>query len=82
MVFDEPGIVRAYCEIHEFMRAVILVTDHGFHAVVGDDGGFRIGGVPPGSYTLRAYHPDLGTAETPVSITMGGTATVSLELGR
>ena len=81
IVFDEPGIVRVYCEIHEFMRAVVVVTDHGFHAVVEEDGTFRIPAVPPGSYTLVAFHPDGGTLQTSVSVTAGGTARVALELG-
>ena len=81
VVFDQPGIVRAYCEIHEHMRAVVVVTDHGFHAVVGEDGTFSITGVPPGSYTLTAYHPDYGTVETPVSVSTGVTARITLELG-
>jgi plastocyanin len=81
VLFDRPGIVRTFCEIHEFMRAVVLVTDHGFHAVVDDDGRFRITGVPPGRYTLRAYHPDFGSAEVPISIAPGETSVASLVLG-
>jgi plastocyanin len=81
VLFDRPGIVRTYCEIHEFMRAVILVTDHGFHAVVDEDGSFRIAGVPAGRYTLKAYHPDFGTTETPVVVPVGGTVSVALEMG-
>ncbi len=79
--FDAPGIVRVYCEIHEFMRAVVLVTDHSFHDVVADDGTFRIDGVPPGEYTLAAYHPDLGSLEERVVVGAGGTARVQVQLG-
>lgn len=81
VLFDEPGIVRVYCEIHEFMRAVVLVTEHSFHDVVSEDGTFRIAGVPPGSYTLAAYHPDLGSLEERVVVPEGGTARVTLQLG-
>ncbi len=81
VLFDAPGIVRVYCEIHEFMRAVVLVTEHSFHDVVSEDGTFRIEGVPPGEYTLAAYHPDLGALEERIVVPGGGTARVALELG-
>ena len=81
VLFDEPGIVRIYCEIHEFMRAVVLVTEHSFHDVVSEEGTFRIEGIPPGAYTLAAYHPDLGTLEERVVVPEGGTARVALQLG-
>ena len=82
VAFDEPGIVRVYCEIHEYMRAVVLVTDHSFHAVVSEDGTFRIGDVPAGEYTLSAYHPDVGSIDERVTVPEGGTARAALELGR
>ena len=81
VLFDAPGIVRVYCEIHEFMRAVVLVTDHSFHDVVAEDATFRMDGVPPGEYTLAAYHPDLGSLEEPVVVRAGGTTRVEVELG-
>lgn len=81
VTFDEPGIVRVYCEIHEFMRAVVLVTEHSFHDVVSEDGTFRIEGVPPGEYTLAAYHPDAGSVEERVVVPVGDTARVAVELG-
>ncbi len=79
--FAEPGIVRIYCEIHEFMRAVVLVTEHAFHDVVSEDGTFRLTGVPPGEYTLAAYHPDVGSVEERVVVPASGTVRVTLELG-
>lgn len=81
VTFAEPGIARVFCEVHEFMRAVVVVTDHPFHAVVGEDGTFRFDGVPPGEYTLVAYHPDLGSIEQTVVAGQGGRARVDLELG-
>ena len=81
VVFDAPGIVRVYCEIHEYMRVVVLVTEHSFHDVVSEDGTFRIAGVPAGEYTLAAYHPDLGSLEARVVVPDGGTARIALQLG-
>ncbi|MEX2048860.1 MAG: carboxypeptidase regulatory-like domain-containing protein [Gemmatimonadota bacterium] len=79
---DRPGIVRVFCEVHEFMRAVILVTDDPYHAVVGDDGTFRMTGVPPGRHTLVAYHPDTGRVERPVSVVGAETVRIDLALER
>ena len=80
VVFREPGIARIYCELHEFMRAVVVVTEHPFHAVVAEDGSFRLEGVPPGEHTLVAYHPDLGRLEERVVVRAGETARVLLAL--
>src|SRR5690606_234544 len=30
--FDRPGVVRIYCEVHESMRAVVIVTPSAHHA--------------------------------------------------
>jgi plastocyanin len=53
--FDQPGIVRVFCEIHSHMSAHILVFAHRFFAVTDEEGRFRIPDVPPGSYTLVAW---------------------------
>jgi plastocyanin len=81
VTFPEPGIARVFCEIHEFMRAVILVTDHPFHAVVAEDGTFRIEGVPAGEHTLVAYHPDLGSIREQIVVEAGERVRVERALG-
>jgi len=78
--FDEPGIVKVYCEVHEFMRAVVVATENPFHAVVDEDGLFRLEGVPVGTYTLVVWHPDLDEVEETVIVSEGGTAVVDVEL--
>lgn len=80
VVFDEPGVVKIYCEVHESMRAAILVTENRHHAVLDDEGRFTLRGVPPGTYTLVAWHADRGTAEREVTVTANGTVRVELEL--
>jgi len=80
VAFHQAGIARVFCEVHEFMRAVVLVTDHPFHAVVAHDGSFRIEGVPPGDHTLIAYHPDGGSIERTVVVRGGERVRVDLDL--
>jgi len=55
-VFQHPGVVRIYCNIHPQMSAVILVRDNPFFARATPDGTFSIDSVPPGKYLLKAWH--------------------------
>ncbi|MFQ5537363.1 MAG: carboxypeptidase regulatory-like domain-containing protein [Gemmatimonadota bacterium] len=80
VTFDEPGIVKVYCEVHEFMRAAIVVTENPFAAVLDGDGRFRFAGVPAGTYTLVAWHPDLGMAEREIRVEAGGALHIDLDL--
>lgn len=79
VTFRKPGIVKVYCEVHDFMRAAIVVTQNPFAAVV-KDGRFRLEGVPPGTYTLVVWQADLGRVEHRVTVPAGGTAHVSVDL--
>jgi plastocyanin len=54
--FEQPGIVRVFCDIHSHMSAFILVFAHRYFAVTDDDGRYRIDGVPPGTYTVAVWN--------------------------
>jgi plastocyanin len=54
--FDQPGIVRVFCEIHSHMSAWILVFAHPYFAVTDGEARYRIDGVPPGAYTLALWN--------------------------
>jgi plastocyanin len=71
-----PGLVTLKCDVHPWMRAFVAITDHPWFAVTGADGGYAIAGVPPGTYTLEAYHPTLGTKAKPVVVAPGKPAAV------
>ncbi len=69
--FDEPGLVRVFCEIHEHMRAFVLVVDSPCTAVAAPDGKFRLAKVPAGTYTLVAWHEQYETVRLKVEVKTG-----------
>jgi plastocyanin len=78
--FDQPGVVKVYCEVHESMRAAVVVTENPFHTVIAADGTFTLTGVPAGVHQLVVWHVDLGEARAEVRVTAGATARVDLTL--
>lgn len=78
VVFDEPGLVTVRCDIHEHMRALILVLDTPHFVMSDPEGRFRLSGLPPGKYTLKAWLSSKTTLERPVDLTSGSTLRVSL----
>ena len=56
------------CDVHPWMRAYIGVLDHPYFAVSGADGAFNLKGLPPGTYTIEAWHETLGTQTQSVTI--------------
>ena len=53
---DAEEFLRFKCDVHPWMFSYVNVVDHPYFAVSGADGSFKIGNVPPGSYTLKAAH--------------------------
>jgi len=56
------------CDVHGWMNAFIGVVDHPFFAVTGADGKFSLKGVPPGTYTIEAWHEKGGTQTAQVTV--------------
>ena len=56
------------CDVHGWMNAYVGVLDHPYFAVTGEDGTFELKGLPPGTYTIEAWHEKLGTQTQSVTI--------------
>jgi len=80
VVFDRAGIVKVYCEIHQWMRSAVLVVENPFHDEVGADGAFTIAGVPPGRYRLAVWDFDRGQRVVEVTVPAQGSARVDVSL--
>ena len=60
VTFPKPGIVDVYCHLHPNMAATVVVTPNRWYARPDRTGQYRISNVPPGKYTLVAWHKSAG----------------------
>lgn len=67
--FTTPEVmVRFKCDLHGWMNAYIGVVEHPFFAVTAGGGRFELKGLPPGTYTIEAWHGKAGTQTQQVTI--------------
>ena len=71
-----PGIVKILCEVHPWMGAYIVITDHPYQAVTDAYGEYLISDVPAGTYKIRVWHESLGSEEKSVEVKAGGSLDV------
>jgi plastocyanin len=76
--FTRPGFVELFCSVHTRMNAYIVVVDNNYFATA-TGGHFVIHNVPPGTYTLHAWHPRL-SGEVRKSVTVPASGNVSLDI--
>jgi plastocyanin len=80
--FTVPEVmVRFKCDVHAWMSAYVGVMAHPFFAVTGADGTFTIKGLPPGTYTLEAWHEKFGTRSATVTVAEHHTQHASFSFG-
>lgn len=71
--------MKLECDQHAFMHGFIFVAKNPYYAVVAEDGSYTIDNIPPGSYTVRAWHATLVDQQAMVEITSSGTAVHNFE---
>lgn len=72
VTFEQKGRVDVFCEVHEHMRAFIIVVDHPWFALAAEDGSYSIPGIPPGRYTLVAWHESFEPVRQEVEVQASG----------
>ncbi len=71
IVFDKVETpIAVNCDVHHWMRAYVFVLPGPAFDVTGEDGKFSIP-VPPGTYTVTAWHETLGTVTDTVTVKPG-----------
>jgi plastocyanin len=76
VTFPKPGIVEIYCHLHPNMAATVVVTPNRWYARPDASGQYKIAQVPPGKYTLVAWHKSAGFFRKSIVIEPGQGATV------
>jgi plastocyanin len=77
LVHEEiPMIVK--CTMHPWMRFYLVVLSHPYFQVTGRDGQFALRNLPPGSYTLTAWHETYGTKKQAITVQPKQEQTVSI----
>lgn len=71
-------MIPVKCNVHAWMRAYLGVLDHPYFAVTGRDGQFRIPNLPPGQYTIAAWHERFGEITRPLTVAPGSTPVLDL----
>ena len=61
----QPGLVTIRSDAgHGWMSAIIHVTPHPYFALSDREGKFSLADVPPGTYTIKAWHENWHIART------------------
>ena len=73
----EEVAIPVKCNLHPWMRGYVAVFKHPYFAVTGKGGGFDLSNLPPGTYTIKAWHEKLGTSTQTVTISANETKEIS-----
>jgi hypothetical protein len=72
-------MIPVKCDVHGWMEAFIGVQQHPYMAVSAEDGTFRLENLPPGSYTIEAWHELYGTQTQTVTVGVQETGEVTFD---
>jgi len=74
------GLLELSCYVHPWQRAYVSVFDHPYAVVTDEKGKFAIKDIPPGIYTVEAWHEALGAKSIAgVNVESGKTSTIKVE---
>jgi plastocyanin len=67
--YDKEEFIPVKCNVHPWMHGYFAVLKTSHVDVSKDDGGFKLPNLPPGKYTITAWHESYGTKTADVTIT-------------
>jgi plastocyanin len=72
----EEIAIPVKCNVHPWMRGYIAVFKHPYFVVTDSDGNFDLKGLPPGTYTIKAWQEKLGTQTQKITVGANESKTV------
>jgi len=75
--YDKPEFILVKCNVHAWMRGYFAVMKNSHYAVTKNDGKFKLPNLPPGKYTITAWHETYGDQSQDVTISGSETQTVN-----
>ena len=75
--YDKNEIFAVKCNVHPWMHGNFAVLKNSHYAVTGDGGAFSLASLPPGKYTITAWHESYGEQTQDVTISGSETKTVN-----
>jgi hypothetical protein len=75
--YDKPEFIPVKCNIHPWMHGNFAVLKNSHYAVTEGEGSFKLPNLPPGKYTITAWHESYGDQTQEVTISGSETKTVS-----
>ena len=75
--YDKNEIFPVKCNVHPWMHGNFAVLKNSHFAVTGDGGAFSLANLPPGKYTITAWHESYGDQAQEVTISGSETKTVN-----
>ena len=70
--YENEEFIPVKCNLHPWMQGYFAVLRTPYFAVTGDDGSFTLPDLPPGRYTITAWHETLGTQSREIEINYSG----------
>lgn len=76
--FPTPELAIPFmCNVHPWMRAFVFVFANPYYAVTAREGKFGLRNLPPGTYTIEAWHEKYGRRDQTVTIGARESKTIS-----
>jgi len=74
VTFTKPGVVSVFCHLHPNMEATIVIAPSTYFARVDSTGEYQLPAVPPGEYTIVAWHKAAGFFRRQIVVSAGQSA--------
>ena len=75
--YDKMEFIPVKCNVHPWMHGTFAVLKNSHYSISGNDGGFTLPNLPPGKYTVTAFHESYGDQTQEVSIADSETKNVN-----